>query len=434
MLEIGSPPDLRFAEARTSQSPFPLYDILLKTMPRILITGNGFDLHHKLPTTYKDFIKIIDYLINNQDYSFSKIYENSHNFETLKENFNEDIHFAEENLKSIIEIANKNLLFNFFRDELQIDTWIDFENKIEYLLKNVFFTIRVLRETIVSTGPINPNRSYSIKTYLKNNIVFAKILHFLGIIQMNSQEFWIDRKFLVEKYSYFVEIDEEKIINLIYSQLIEFRKLFNLYLQTFVIPLYDKYSNKNHLIDIFDKIDFYFTFNYTPTFERIYNQNNISVNYLHGKSEDQTENIVFGISELFDKECENSEYIKFTKYFQKFNNRTDFYFLNKIEKSDSENYVFYFWGHSLDKSDSNYVNEIFDFLDTSKSSIKRIVIIYHSEGSRSHCLLNLFSIRGKKDIEAKMKSQELVFYKIDSNELKQDLTQSIMNPPTAFFF
>lgn len=395
-------------------------------MPRILITGNGFDLHHKLPTTYKDFIKIVSYLGNNDDYSFIKIYGNLDSFKSISENFKDDINFNEENVKLINEIANKNLLFNFFRDELEIETWIDFENKIEYLLKNVFFSIRILRETIVSSGPINPNRSHSIQAYLKNNVVFARILKFLGILEYNnSQSFWINRKFLIEKYSYFVDFDEEKIINMIYSQLVEFRKLFNLYLQTFVIPLYSKYSNSSHITNIFDKIDFYFTFNYTPTFEKIYNQNEIIVNYLHGKSEEKTENIVFGISELFDKECENTEYIKFTKYFQKFNNRTDFYFLNKIDKSDSENYIFYFWGHSLDKSDSNYINEVFDFLNTSKSSIKRIVIIYHNEASRSHCLLNLFSIREKNDIETKMRNKELVFYKIGSNELTQDLTQSI---------
>lgn len=108
-------------------------------MPRILITGNGFDLHHKLPTTYKDFIKIVSYLGNNDDYSFIKIYGNLDSFKSISENFKDDINFNEENVKLINEIANKNLLFNFFRDELEIETWIDFENKIEYLLKNVFF-------------------------------------------------------------------------------------------------------------------------------------------------------------------------------------------------------------------------------------------------------------------------------------------------------
>ena len=32
-------------------------------MPRILITGNGFDLHHNLPTWYEDFMKIIKFIL-----------------------------------------------------------------------------------------------------------------------------------------------------------------------------------------------------------------------------------------------------------------------------------------------------------------------------------------------------------------------------------
>lgn len=280
---------------------------------------------------------------------------------------------------------------------------------------------------MLADGPINANVGFTIKHFLKNNIVYAEILKFLNIIQINAHEFRIDKKFLVYKYSNFIDIDEEKIINLIFSQLIEFRKLFNLYLQIFVIPLYSRYINTDHVTNIFENMDYYFTFNYTPTFEKVYNVDKIEINYLHGKSEEKDENIVFGISDLFDKRSESTKYIRFTKYFQKFDNKTDFYFLNKLEKSDLENYIFYFWGHSLDKSDSGYINEVFDFLDAVKSNIKRIVIIYHSDSSRSKSLLNLFSIRGKNDIESKMRSKELVFYKIDSKELIVDLKQSIIN-------
>lgn len=404
-------------------------------MPRILITGNGFDLHHKLPTTYKDFIKIISHILQDYNIGFEDIYQNSESFTEIKKLFDNDIEFCKKNIDSILEIANKNILFDFFKNELEIDTWIDFENKIEYLLEGVFYSIRVFRETIVSSGPIQANRTFTVKSHLRNNIVYSSILNFLKIItSSDTQGFTLNEKYLIKKYNYYVDFDEDKILNLIYSQLIEFRKLFNLYLQTFVVPLYDKYKSEEHLSDVFSNIDYYFTFNYTPTFEKIYNFEKFDINYLHGKSEPEKENIVFGINELFDDECYKSEYIKFTKYFQKFNNRTDFYFLNKLEKSDTENYVFYFWGHSLDKSDASYINEVFDFVDNIKSKIRRIVVIYHSEGSRSKSLLNLFSIRGKVDIENKMRNNHLLFYDINSSELKNDLDQSILNPPINFYF
>lgn len=185
-----------------------------------------------------------------------------------------------------------------------------------------------MRETIASVGPIKPIALFPIKTKLKNNIIFTNILNFLNIIYTQNDAFSINEKFLVNKYGFNIDFDEDKILNSIYSQLVEFRKLFNLYLQTFVVPLYEKYNSNDHLSQIFRNINFYFTFNYTPTFEKLYDIKDISVNYLHGKSEFQKENIVFEISELFNEEYHKSEYIKFTKYFQRFNNRTDFYFLN----------------------------------------------------------------------------------------------------------
>ncbi|MCJ7933323.1 MAG: bacteriophage abortive infection AbiH family protein [Chryseobacterium sp.] len=403
-------------------------------MPRILITGNGFDLHHKLPTTYKDFIKIVDYISQNHNSDFENVYKNSDSFAMIKDSFSTDIKFDQNNIELITETANKNILFNFFKNELEIDTWIDFENKIEYLLENIFYSIRTMRETISSVGPIHPNSILAIKTKLNNNIIFAKILNFLKIINVQNEGFTINEKFLVNKYGYNIDFDEDKIINSIYSQLIEFRKLFNLYIQTFVVPLYEKYNSNDHLSQIFKNINYYFTFNYTPTFEKLYDNKEISVNYLHGKSEAQKENIVFGISELFNEECHKSEYIKFTKYFQKFNNRTDFYFLNQLKKSDSENYIFYFWGHSLDKSDSSYINEVFDFIDNVDSKIKRIVIIYHNESSRTKSLLNLFNIRSKKDMEMKIRNKILVFLQNNSNELANDLNENIINPPLQFSF
>lgn len=90
-------------------------------MPRILITGNGFDLHNKLPTTYKDFIRIVNYLSNNEDYCFSSIYENSETFQTIEKNFKNDIKFDESYIQLINETAQKNLLFKFFSQELQIE-------------------------------------------------------------------------------------------------------------------------------------------------------------------------------------------------------------------------------------------------------------------------------------------------------------------------
>jgi len=119
-------------------------------------------------------------------------------------------------------------------------------------------------------------------------------------------------------------------------------------------------------------------------------------------------------------------YIPFTKYYQKLNNATDYYFLNEIsEKRTNENYVFYFVGHSLDKSDEDYINEVFDFILELKSKIKKIVIGYHSQKSKSSMLANLIEIRGKDDIVLLMREKSLVFYELSSKEFNDELNANI---------
>src|SRR5690606_36376021 len=91
----------------------------------------------------------------------------------------------------------------------------------------------------------------------------------------------------------------------------------------------------------------------------------------------------------------------------------------------NSNFQFYFFGHSLDTSDGDYINEVFDFVNSLKSRIKTIVVIYHSKASKSKLLINLLNIRGKSDIQALMRSKNLIFLNIDSTELKRELKRDI---------
>lgn len=401
-------------------------------MPRILITGNGFDIHHKLPTTYSDFINITKYLLENNDYTFDSVYKSIGSYEIIISTFN-NIDFDMLNIEKIKEMSEKNILFHFFQSEFKIETWIDFENKIEYLLSNLFHSIRFYRNN--TSGPIDLTRPLTIRNF-QSNIIYTEILLFLNILKKIGLTLYFNEKFLIKKYNYYIDIDEQKIIDLLFSQLMEFKKIFNIYLQTFVVSLYNSYKEDQTVKSMFNNIDYYFTFNYTPTFENLYsNENNMFVNYLHGKTESKEENIVLGINELIDNECDPNNYLKFTKYYQKFANKTDYYFLDEMSKDEiNENFAFYFWGHSLDKSDASYINEVFDFIDNVKSKIKRITIIYHNDNSRSKAILNLLNIRGRKDIEQKIRQQILIFNQIDSPELESNLNQDISNEPTVFVY
>ena len=391
-------------------------------MPKILITGNGFDLHHNLPTAYKDFIKIISIVLEKNEPTFEDIYSKSDSYEKIKSTFKNELNIVPEHINEIKNIAKDNIFFNYFKEELEIDTWIDFESKIEYLLETIYKSIKLIREKISIHGPIPIGHSRST-AFLNNNIIYMSTLNRLKVI--SDYRITFEDEYSILKDNYLVDINEEKLLKVLYDSLIDFKKLFHLYLQNFVTPLYDKYINADYKKDFLDNIDYHFTFNYTPTFIKLYNNKTIKYLHLHGKSNNsEAENIVLGINDIFNIDC-NKKYLKFTKYYQKYDYKTDFHFLDSISPIKQTNCVFYFWGHSLDKSDASYINEVFDTLDKFEGNIKEVVIIYHKESSRSEYILNLLAIRGKTDIEKRMRNNSLQFYQSDSSELKQSLNKNI---------
>ena len=54
-------------------------------MPKILITGNGFDLSLGLPTSYSDFINVLNSLKNCGEVDFHSVYSNSSNYDVITE-------------------------------------------------------------------------------------------------------------------------------------------------------------------------------------------------------------------------------------------------------------------------------------------------------------------------------------------------------------
>lgn len=403
----------------------PYQTILI--MPRILITGNGFDLHHNLPTWYEDFMKIIKFVSDNKETDFDSLYQNAKNYEGIKSAFTNTISISPQKFDEIREITGKNLLYQYFENEYNIDTWIDFESKLEYLLNCVYNSVKLLRRNIFSTGTLQHNARISIKEKLDGKVEYASILKVLNVAETDFQSLFIKSNFLIIKDNFNVNIDEQKILDLIFSQLMEFKKLFHIYLETFVTPLLDQRNDSMKHVEFYKFFSYHFTFNYTATASKIYGEKT-KLFYLHGKSEEKNENIVFGINELFNKEENADDYLRFTKYYQKYAYRTDYHFLNDIVYSKSSDFQFFFWGHSLDKSDGYYVNEIFDYLKGGKNLKNLIVVIYHNEESYKRLLRNLFFIRGRADIENRMQERSLIFCELNSPEFNRLLEVRLTSP------
>lgn len=393
-------------------------------MAKILITGNGFDLSLGLPTSYADFINILNHISDSEAFTFSEIYSKSNSYSVIESNFN----FFKVDILKIKNLKTQllhNWWFDFFKDEYRIETWIDFENKIEYVLKILFSSIDYLRKNIFAKGSLRDARTFFQKSIFDSNIEIIQVLKKFGAIEYDGNNILLSEKYLIKKYGYYIDIDIEAMTRDLNHSLLEFKIIFNYYFEIFIFPLYDqlKLPATN---TFFNNVDRHYTFNYTPTFEKLYGKSGVT-NYLHGKINSKDNQIVLGINDVpTNVNVDKKYFIPFTKYFQKLNNDTDYVFIKEYDDYTSENYTFFFWGHSLDKSDEDYINEVFDFINNLKS-IKKIVIIYHTAKAKAKLLTNIIDIRGKKDISDLMRNKILILEHIDSPhvllEMNKDLTR-----------
>jgi len=128
-------------------------------MSKILITGNGFDLFHYLPTKYEHFIlvmKTIEEIEINEKvefddlfgYYFKQVTNIDYNY--IKENyFADEIIFDKNKILEIKDKLSSNALYKHFKNILEIDTWIDFENEIENILYQISSLIEYFNEAEV---------------------------------------------------------------------------------------------------------------------------------------------------------------------------------------------------------------------------------------------------------------------------------------------
>ena len=83
-------------------------------------------------------------------------------------------------------------------------------------------------------------------------------------------------------------------------------------------------------------------------------------------------------SDEIDDSLKKDKLFQFTKYFQKLHKNTDYLFLDGIIELISykipQDLEFYFWGHSLDISDKDYIKDVFYVVEKTQSKIK---IFYH---------------------------------------------------------
>ncbi len=383
-------------------------------MSKILITGNGFDLFHDLPTKYghfMDVMKTIEEFDSNQEPTFENLFgsyfkNNSYNEynNLIQDNALLDISFSKEKIRQM-SLIKDNIWYQYFNKVNQVQTWIDFENEISYSLKITSKIITSFDNNSLDFLKIKEHKGYQILTYLK-------------IIEvLDGSKFVIEDRYLNEING---KVNSNELFEYLILELKNFTKTFNIYLDEIVVKIMPFIKKK---MIPFDKIDSIYTFNYTPTIENVYNYKG-SINYLHGKvsSKDEDYNLVLGIDEL-ENEVKQAKAFFFLKNHQRILMGNKAPFITEISPNKSpydKPTTYYLIGHSLDKSDKNYISRLFNSLKNDKTGKCQIVIFYYNENDYRSKLNNLFSFIDNELLLSYFEKERLKFLELNEEVIKKE--------------
>ena len=166
---------------------------------------------------------------------FHSIYERSSNYENIILRF-KPFDFDNEKIIELRELISDSIWFNFFRKEFEIDTWIDFENKIEYVLKILFSATEHIQERIFSNGSILKAKTedlYFRDIIFNRNVEIIQVLYRFNLIEIYGENFRFNQDFLIEKYNiqevHFQYPDEKRL----YDEFKELKKKSSIAVKAF---------------------------------------------------------------------------------------------------------------------------------------------------------------------------------------------------------
>ena len=390
---------------------------------RLLMLGNGFDLHHKLPTTYLCFLKTADLIRN-----MSKTPENiGEVFDKLKDeckdinnsymaykDFYDTYAFEESDKEQLTElktIVNDNMWFTCFCKAYNKDVgWIDFEKEISKVLLLFVNALNNLTRRANDVFQIGSDNNYAMLAYfdkmfkdpiIPNQLRFAK-------------EFIEENKYEANRF----HISSESVFLALYDDLLELANALKIYLTVFVENPLTKMKEQRSIetSPFFKPYDGVISFNYTSTYEILYDLPPLY--FIHGSLDN---NIILGINPGKEDELPDMDtsFIMFKKYYQRVLLRTDVSFINMINEikknSNQEENHLIVCGHSLDITDQDIIKEVFDVSN-------KIYIVCHNLKAIGNYVSNLIHIYGKKDFDVIRSKKQLQFVTYDElNELHSSL-------------
>ncbi|WP_395061066.1 AbiH family protein [Flavobacterium sp.] len=380
-------------------------------MNRLVIVGNGFDLAHGLPTSYRDFID--DFWKNFKDYCKNEAYQELvytnigydryytsykpiKNFEDFKSNIvaycmdYPECHFEEKSLffyTSKFQFDKKESIFEFKNDffkeinKRNSENWVDIENEYYRQLK------LIVKDDLTGTPNDLERKNFENgrkKRLEKLNNEFEQIKNLLE----NYLKDKVINKFIFQEYpdstgNFF------KFHNIFFPELLTNDKIqISKYLELFSKNDREQIENVISKKELKIKIHF-LTFNYTPTLNKYYEylkgnpEIEVGINYIHGLVGNTNDNkINFGFGDEMDNDyklienIDDNEYLKNFKSFQYFQNSN---YKRLLDFTESEKFEVFIMGSSCGLSDRTLLNSIFE-----NENCRLIKIFYYKNGQNDN--------------------------------------------------
>lgn len=301
-------------------------------MNRLILIGNGFDLAHKLKTSYNDFIS--SYLSE----SINSFYQNN-SFEDF-----------------LLRLNPKYVNFNWSQvPKVTPETALtDFKNLKNYEHATVEVKSNFLLDTI--------DRLSTINWVDLENDYFDKLI---GL--KKGQRFDFDEVKNLNTEFDFIKVQLEKYLSRLDSE--SKWKYIDDYTQQFLAPIkYSDFVFKSlpDTVPIPNRIMF-LNFNYTRTLktylDRCKTKTSCELIHIHGELSNTHNPIVFGFGDEFNKnymefeELRNKELLKHIKSFAYFKTSNYHDLMRFIATDDFEVFIY---GHSLGLSDRTMLKQIFE--------------------------------------------------------------------------
>lgn len=360
----------------------------------VLIIGNGFDLYHKLPTRYTDFLFLVKNWATFYTLYTEQLIKNSEmKSEARQEQFNVSVDevgkltkealedfanhancFDNENMSILGDIISRNVWIKYFIETgYSSEGWIDFEAEIEKLLILIeeFCTREVFRcEGKIMSQAINPKMYKAIKCVMTN----SKVLPLnVGLYSKSDIEEIVYGDVKIQL------LDELK------KELNDLVRALTIYMREFVGNI--KVTCFSQQIKELKNIKL-LNFNYTYTYKSIYGGAN-SNHQVHGSL--ANDDIVLGIS---DNAFNNLDYVYFQKYFQRIQKKTGTYYKSWIPKEftavEDTPIKVYIMGHSLGLTDKEILKDFFF-----ERNVSEITIFYHSQYAYEQLVISLIDMFDK---------------------------------------